>query len=1026
MADSLLAALEELNEQELRASEYASDAVLVIDNDLRTIAVPSNFIFGVYNDKNVLSVNFEMPRTYDDVDLSDFTIQINYLAPNKVGNVYEVTDPVVGEDKITFEWLLDRGVFLSSGTVEFTVCLREIGQEGAIIREFNTTIAKGTVLAGLEIEDPEDPEAYSLLVHIKQMDERVASQAATVASDYAKTARIADDVEAIAEELADDVAEVKEKYGTPLVAPTAADMIDQTKIYVYTGSETGYTFGNWYYWDGTAWTSGGVYNSAGVNTDSTLSVSGMPADAKKTGDEISGLKGDKVNKPAANPNGTNGQLLRTKGDGTTEWVDQGLPTDEQTAEAVEAWLNDHPEATTTVENGSITMQKLNSGVQNEINKKTDAEIVNTSLSYNHSGLIHPTKITYYGDSLTFGTAKYSDRLNIFPSAGVKTISAQDVNYAINGNFVFLDGIASNSGGNAYMQNVSAGSHSPGTYRFVIYADEGSSVFSDNYHCVFTLNLKDANGNVTGGYLNKKIVNGTNSWDMPVEAAFDRVTFNIQVRSGTNYNGYKLWIGLFPDDVTIVDTQETVSSGSTYEVSLSTNAMTEMSSIMHQSIVRTAIGEQDLITLNLAKKTPYITPEEYGAVGDGVNDDGAFINQAILAGVALDRIVLCAKKYLSSIPIDIPSYSYLILNELTYTGSDSAVLVRGRNNKIDVRRIISSGTGLEFRGDSTSGVIYNRINAIDISANKDGILLSADTRAVSSNEINFRCISAGGNSYYGICQGVHNTYISENTFRGGNIRNAHYAFKEIGGNSRAENIDVEGDIKGGFLNCRGLIVENDRHWECCNNSDEPYIKFTADVSSKKTLDFKFNSFNVLPWNQIDLSGCVKTYDGGIKYTSSDGMGEINCPINVYVANHVIGSNEYFFAFKAYLFADAVIFAPDREYMLEVNEDLDLRTITSQTKPLATIFVVSDADVDIRLHSSYCWMGISKFTVSQQNSHTAKVYEWFGNRCVFDGTNLGDGDFEIECYISSKNIYADGSNMYWRYKKITDTYIDVIAP
>lgn len=292
MADSLLAALEELNEQELRASDYASDAVLVIDNDLRTIAVPSNFIFGVYNDKNVLSVNFEMPRTYDDVDLSDFTIQINYLAPNKVGNVYEVTDSVIGEDKITFEWLLDRGVFLSSGTVEFTVCLREIGQEGAIIREFNTTIAKGTVLAGLEIEDPEDPEAYSLIAHIKQMDERVTYQAATVASDYAKTARIADDVEAIAEELADDVAEVKEKYGTPLVAATAAGMTDHTKIYVYTGSETGYTFGNWYYYDGAAWTSGGVYNSAGINTDATLSVSGMPADAKKTGDEISGLKED--------------------------------------------------------------------------------------------------------------------------------------------------------------------------------------------------------------------------------------------------------------------------------------------------------------------------------------------------------------------------------------------------------------------------------------------------------------------------------------------------------------------------------------------------------------------------------------------------------------------------------------------------------------------------------------------------------------------------------------------------------------
>lgn len=81
--------------------------------------------------------------------------------------------------------------------------------------------------------------------------------------------------------------------------------------------------GNWYLWDGTAWISGGVYNSVAVQSDTelndfstnpvqnkvikaaldqiegaipeidaTLSVSGKAADAKKTGDEISGLKED--------------------------------------------------------------------------------------------------------------------------------------------------------------------------------------------------------------------------------------------------------------------------------------------------------------------------------------------------------------------------------------------------------------------------------------------------------------------------------------------------------------------------------------------------------------------------------------------------------------------------------------------------------------------------------------------------------------------------------------------------------------
>lgn len=67
-------------------------------------------------------------------------------------------------------------------------------------------------------------------------------------------------------------------------------MSDTTKIYVYTGSETGYTAGHWYYYDSGSWHDGGTYNSSAVETDKTLSVSDMPADAKVTGDELTDLK----------------------------------------------------------------------------------------------------------------------------------------------------------------------------------------------------------------------------------------------------------------------------------------------------------------------------------------------------------------------------------------------------------------------------------------------------------------------------------------------------------------------------------------------------------------------------------------------------------------------------------------------------------------------------------------------------------------------------------------------------------------
>ena len=75
--------------------------------------------------------------------------------------------------------------------------------------------------------------------------------------------------------------------GAPAVATLASEMIDTGKIYLYAGSETGYTAGHWYYYKGSAWVDGGKY---GGTVDSTLTVQGAAADAKAVGDEISDLK----------------------------------------------------------------------------------------------------------------------------------------------------------------------------------------------------------------------------------------------------------------------------------------------------------------------------------------------------------------------------------------------------------------------------------------------------------------------------------------------------------------------------------------------------------------------------------------------------------------------------------------------------------------------------------------------------------------------------------------------------------------
>lgn len=86
--------------------------------------------------------------------------------------------------------------------------------------------------------------------------------------------------ESLYEQLVDMVRSVSN--GTAVV-DAKNKMIDKNKIYVYIGSETGMTNGDWYYWNGTVWASGGVWNAVAVETDKTLSVENKAADGKAAG-----------------------------------------------------------------------------------------------------------------------------------------------------------------------------------------------------------------------------------------------------------------------------------------------------------------------------------------------------------------------------------------------------------------------------------------------------------------------------------------------------------------------------------------------------------------------------------------------------------------------------------------------------------------------------------------------------------------------------------------------------------------------
>ena len=168
----------------------------------------------------------------------------------------------------------DGNVYSTTGTVSgnFVIVQEDIQMTAvAGIWDAKLEIAKNTeniVTSIIRVTVVRDPVAGDAIPSDSQLDGIV-----TEVKYYAEHAR-------------------SEAYGSPLTASTKSAMTDKTRVYVYTGSESGMTAGNWYYWNGSAWTSGGVYNAVAVQTDTTLSVSGKAADAKKTGDELSTIKED--------------------------------------------------------------------------------------------------------------------------------------------------------------------------------------------------------------------------------------------------------------------------------------------------------------------------------------------------------------------------------------------------------------------------------------------------------------------------------------------------------------------------------------------------------------------------------------------------------------------------------------------------------------------------------------------------------------------------------------------------------------
>lgn len=190
-------------------AESQAEDICVIDSDLRIIDIPEQFkVLGVENDKDVKVMQFRMPKVYKGTDLSAFNISVNYQNARGMKGLYIVTDKKVSGDQIEFSWTVGKTATVYRGDTRFIVCMRLIGSDGVIKKEFNTTLATMTVLEGLEVDDPvieqEEKDIIAQLLQIVDDKSKEAVQAVTAEGTKQIKA-----VQAAAQEIAADREQIK-------------------------------------------------------------------------------------------------------------------------------------------------------------------------------------------------------------------------------------------------------------------------------------------------------------------------------------------------------------------------------------------------------------------------------------------------------------------------------------------------------------------------------------------------------------------------------------------------------------------------------------------------------------------------------------------------------------------------------------------------------------------------------------------------------------------------------------------------
>lgn len=141
---------------------------LIIGND-RIINVPDELKrLAVQYDHDIETVTFDCPRYWDEHDMSEMRIYINYLRSDAVSGCYKAQNIVVDETDqsiMHFDWTISRNITEAFGKLVFLVCIKKADSDGNEKNHWNSELCKDCYVSeGLEYDIESVKELYPDLI----------------------------------------------------------------------------------------------------------------------------------------------------------------------------------------------------------------------------------------------------------------------------------------------------------------------------------------------------------------------------------------------------------------------------------------------------------------------------------------------------------------------------------------------------------------------------------------------------------------------------------------------------------------------------------------------------------------------------------------------------------------------------------------------------------------------------------------------------------------------------------------------